>query len=190
MSEPRLTQEEKAHLLVWARQAIEAAVEHRKFPAPAESELTPTLRAPGAAFVTLTIAGELRGCIGSLQAFRPLVEDVIDHAVDAALNDYRFLPVSAIEVPLLEIEISHLSAPEPLQYEAPLDLPDKLKPNIDGVVLRDGPRSATFLPQVWEQLPDPQQFLNQLCQKMGAPASLWRQKKLQVSIYHVDEFHE
>jgi AmmeMemoRadiSam system protein A len=153
-------------------------------------ELTPALRAPGAAFVTLTIAGELRGCIGSLQAFRPLIEDVLDHAVDAALNDYRFQPVSTEEVPLLEIEISHLSAPQPLDYAEPAQLPTKLKPQVDGVVLRDGGRSATFLPQVWDQLSDPQQFLNQLCQKMGAPASLWRQKKLQVSIYHVDEFHE
>jgi AmmeMemoRadiSam system protein A len=190
MNESELTQAEKGQLLGWARQAILAAVDHRKFSFPSEEELTLALRAPGAAFVTLTIAAELRGCIGSLQAFRPLVEDVIDHAVDAAMNDYRFLPVSAIEVPLLEIEISHLSAPEPLDYAFPADLPVKLKPNIDGVVLRDGGRSATFLPQVWEQLPDPQQFLSHLCQKMGSPANLWRQKKLQVSIYHVDEFHE
>jgi len=190
MNEKTLTPEEKRELLVWARQAIEAAVEHLKFPLPADAELTPLLRASGAAFVTLTIAGELRGCIGSLQAFRPLVEDVLDHAVDAALNDYRFLPVSSEEVPLLEIEISHLSTPQPLDYGEPAQLPSKLNPHVDGVVLRDGGRSATFLPQVWDQLPDSQQFLNQLCQKMGAPASLWRQKKLQVSIYHVDEFHE
>ena len=190
MNEKELTQAEKTTLLKLARRAIIAAVARQMPPLPAADELTDSLRAPGAAFVTLTIAGELRGCIGSLQAFRPLVEDVLGHAVDAAMNDYRFLPVSEEEVPLLEIEISRLTAPQPLEYAAPADLPGKLKPNVDGVVLRDGPRSATFLPQVWEQLPEANQFLSQLCLKMEAPANLWRQKKLQVSIYHVAEFHE
>ena len=190
MKDTELTQEEKKKLLLLARQSIELAVDGKKLPALASAELTPALRAAGAAFVTLTIAGELRGCIGSLQAFRPLVDDVRAHAVDAALNDFRFPPVGREEVPLLEIEISHLSAPQPLEYAVPAELPSLLKPNLDGVVLRDGPRSATFLPQVWEQLPDPQEFLAHLCMKMGASSDLWRKKKLQVSIYSVDEFHE
>jgi AmmeMemoRadiSam system protein A len=190
MNNSELTLEEKKKLLVLARQALELAVAGKKLPQIASEELTPALKAPGAAFVTLTIAGDLRGCIGSLQAFRSLVEDVREHAVDAALNDYRFPPVSDVEVPLLEIEISHLSAPQPLDYNLPQDLPAQLKANVDGVVLRDGSRSATFLPQVWQQLPDPQDFLNQLCLKMGASADLWRKKKLQVSTYKVDEFHE
>lgn len=190
MSQSQLNQAEKQELLALARQSIELTVAQKPFPAISREQLTPALSALGAAFVTLTINGELRGCIGSLQAYRPLIEDVREHAVDAAFNDYRFMPVTAAEVPLLEIEISHLSAPQPLEYTVPEDLPRLLHPNIDGVVLRDGPRSATFLPQVWEELPIPQEFLNHLCLKMGASANLWRRKKLQVSIYYVDEFHE
>jgi uncharacterized protein len=190
MNDSALTSEEKKTLLLLARQTIESAVASRTPAALSALELTPALQAHGAAFVTLTIAGELRGCIGSLQAFRPLVEDVRAHAIDAAFNDYRFQPVSEVEVPLLEIEISVLTAPQPLEYSTLLELPTLLKPNVDGVVLRDGLRSATFLPQVWEQIPDPALFLNQLCLKMGASSDLWRRKMLQVSIYHVDEFHE
>jgi len=190
MAQSGLTQAEKKQLLALARQAIELAVVKKKLPPMLTEELTPALRAPGAAFVTLTIGGELRGCIGSLQAFRPLVDDVREHAIDAALNDYRFVPVCEAEVPLLTIEISYLSAPQPLKYDSPTDLPNMLHPKIDGVVLRDGLNSATFLPQVWEQLPNPEDFLNQLCLKMGVPASFWKRKKLQVSIYQVDEFKE
>lgn len=190
MSESTLSPQEKKTLLVLARRSIECAVAREKLPQVSAEEITPALKAPGAAFVTLTIGGDLRGCIGSLQAYRPLMEDVRAHAVDAALNDYRFYPVTADEVPLLEIEVSHLSAPQPLPYSSPEQLPGLLKRNIDGVILQDGSRSATFLPQVWEQLPDPQEFLSHLCQKMGASADLWRRKVLQVSIYQVDEFHE
>lgn len=190
MTNQELTEKEKQYLLRLARQTITAAAARQKPPRPPESDLTPALLAPGAVFVTLTIAGELRGCIGSLQAFRPLWEDVQAHAFDASMNDYRFMPVGEEEVPLLEIEISQLTPPEPLAYASPESLPTHLKPNIDGVVLRDGARSATFLPQVWEQLPDAAQFLGQLCLKMGAPADLWKRKMLQVSIYHVNEFHE
>jgi uncharacterized protein len=190
MNETGLTSEEKKKLLVLARQTIEAAASGKRIIPLPPDELTPALRAKGAAFVTLTIGGELRGCIGSLQAYRSLVEDVREHAVDAAMNDYRFPPVAQDEIPLLEIEISHLSTPQPLAYSSPAELPKLLKPNSDGVVLRDGSLSATFLPQVWEQLPNPADFLNHLCQKMGASADLWRRKVLQVSIYHVDEFHE
>jgi AmmeMemoRadiSam system protein A len=190
MTKNGLTEAEKKTLLGLARETIKASVAGRSLPSVPAAELTENLRAPGASFVTLTIAGDLRGCIGSLQAFRPLYEDVQAHALDAAFQDYRFLPVTTAEVPLLEIEISHLTAPEPLEYSRPEELPEKLHPGQDGVVLRDGVRSATFLPQVWEQLPTPQEFLSHLCLKMGAAADLWRHRVLQVSIYHVDEFHE
>ena len=185
-----LTEQEKQSLLWLARETIKAGVKHVKPPVLPESKLTEAMKALGAVFVTLTIGGELRGCIGSLQAYQPLLEDVRAHALDAAFNDYRFGPVSEEEVPLLEIEISRLTPPIPLPYTEPMDLVKLLKPNIDGVVLRDGGRSATFLPQVWEQLPGHEEFLSHLCQKMGASANLWRQKVLDVSIYHVEEFHE
>ena len=190
MNIQRLSQQERKDLLTLARESIVCAVSGKRLPKLHETHLSPILKENGAAFVTLTIGGELRGCIGSLQAYRSLVEDVQEHAVDAALNDYRFLPLSELEIPQVEIEISVLTPSEPLRYEHPQDLPGLLKPHEDGVVLRDGIMSATFLPQVWDQLPDPEVFLDQLCQKMGAPANRWRQKVMQVSIYHVEEFKE
>jgi AmmeMemoRadiSam system protein A len=190
MSTDPLSEQEKQSLLWLARETIKAGVTRRKLPTLPPEQLTAKLKEPGAVFVTLTIGGELRGCIGSLQAYQPLIEDVQAHAIDAAFNDYRFGPVSEAEVPLLKIEISRLTAPVPLPYDSPTDLLKLLKQNIDGVVLRDGGRSATFLPQVWEQLPTHEEFLSHLCQKMGASPSLWRQKVLDVSIYHVEEFHE
>jgi uncharacterized protein len=132
----------------------------------------------------------LRGCIGSLEAYQSLVADVQEHARQAALEDYRFPPVKAAEIAKLHIEISRLTAAVPLKYENPGDLPGLLHPNEDGVILKDGFRRATFLPQVWEQLPDPNEFLSHLCAKMSAPADLWKRKVLEVSIYHVEEFEE
>lgn len=190
MTLQRLSQQERKDLLALARESIVCAVSGKRLLKLPEAQLTPLLKENGAAFVTLTMEGELRGCIGSLQAYQPLVQDVQEHAVDAALNDYRFLPLSESEVSQVEIEISVLTPSEPLPYENPQDLPGLLKPHEDGVVLRDGSLRATFLPQVWDQLPTPEVFLDQLCQKMGAPANRWRQKVLQVSIYHVEEFKE
>jgi AmmeMemoRadiSam system protein A len=148
------------------------------------------LREPGASFVTLTENGDLRGCIGALEPYQPLVQDVCEHAAAAAMEDYRFPPVRPDEVSLLEIEISRLTPPERLEYTDPLELPTHLRPHIDGVVLRDGFRRSTFLPQVWEKIPDPVTFLAHLCQKMGAPATFWRHKLLEVYTYQVEEFKE
>jgi AmmeMemoRadiSam system protein A len=115
---------------------------------------------------------------------------VREHAIAAALEDYRFPPVRPEEVPRIRIEISRLTAPIPLKYERSEDLLKMLRPGVDGVVLRDGLRRATFLPQVWEKLPDPREFLEHLCLKMGVDASTWRYHKLQVYTYQVEEFHE
>lgn len=185
-----LTAQEKKYLLELARASIIAAVGHKQMPKLLPEELTDTLRQPGASFVTLTINGDLRGCIGALEAYQSLAEDVREHAAAAALDDYRFPPVTREEIPLLEIEISYLTAPQPLNYTQPAELPGLLHPGIDGVILLDGFRRATFLPQVWEKIPDPKDFLSQLCLKMGANRDLWNRKKLDVGIYHVEEFHE
>jgi AmmeMemoRadiSam system protein A len=112
------------------------------------------------------------------------------HALAAALADYRFPPVSPAEVTELEIEISRLTQPEPLEYKNGEDLLKLLRPGVDGVILRDGPRRATFLPQVWEKLPDAAQFLDHLCAKMGAEPGAWRYRKMKVFTYQVEEFHE
>lgn len=186
----KLTEEEKRYLLKLARQALESAVRGQSLPPLDLSTLTPTLRENGASFVTLTIDGDLRGCVGALEPYQPLAEDVREHAVAAALEDYRFPPVSEAELPKIHIEISRLTLPVPLTYTDAQDLLAKLRPGVDGVILRDGWRRATFLPQVWEKIPDKADFLDNLCYKMGVAPDTWRRKHLDVLIYEVEEFHE
>jgi uncharacterized protein len=191
MNETNLTPEEKQILLRLARQTIELAANHRPPLTLRLEDYPPALRTDGAAFVTLTtFGGELRGCIGALAPYQPLVQDVCEHAAAAALEDPRFPPVRPAEVPRLQIEISRLTTPEPFTYNTPQELLERLQPGVDGVVLRDGFRRATFLPQVWEHLPDKADFLSHLCSKMGAPANLWQRKVLQVELYQVEEFSE
>ncbi len=189
MSE-KLTQEEKQLLLKLARQALESGVRGQPLPPLDPPTLTPVLRAEGASFVTLTVRGELRGCIGTLEPYQSLAEDVREHAIAAALQDYRFPPVEARELPGIEIEVSRLTLPEPLEYSTADDLLGKLRPGVDGVILQDGSRRATFLPQVWEKVTDKEEFLSHLCLKMGASPDLWRHKHLEVLVYQVEEFHE
>jgi AmmeMemoRadiSam system protein A len=185
-----LIKEEQALLLQLARQALEAAVCGMPDPLIDLDSLPPRLQQPGASFVTLTRMGQLRGCIGSLEPIAPLAVDVCRHAVDAALQDYRFPPVKQYELGEIEIEISRLTLPRLLEYECAEELLMKLQPGRDGVVLKDGPYRATFLPQVWEKLPDCSDFLDHLCDKMGAPHNLWRFKKLEVQTYQIEEFRE
>ena len=186
----QLTDGEKQTLLQIARAAIENAVK-RKNPLPlSEDAQTQTLRENGASFVTLTIAGDLRGCIGAIEAYQPLAEDVREHAVSAAMEDPRFPPLREAELDRIHIEVSRLTAPQELEYTDADDLLKKLRPHLDGVILKHGFRRATFLPQVWEKIPDPVEFLEQLCYKMGERGNLWRNTKLQVFTYQVEEFHE
>jgi len=190
MPEQTLSDEEQRILLRLARQALEAAVHKLPMPQIDFNEMTSRLQEPGASFVTLTIQGMLRGCVGTLEPYQSLADDVREHAVASGLQDYRFSPVRAEELSQIEIEISRLTLPQPLMYTTPETLVAMLRPGIDGVVLRDGMRRATFLPQVWEKLPDPAEFLEHLCAKMGADPGLWRRKKLEVLLYQVEEFHE
>jgi len=185
-----LTPDERKILLREARRALEAAVKGQSLPSLDSEALPERLITPGATFVTLTKQGELRGCIGAMEASVPLVEDVRLHAIAAALQDYRFPPVTPEELDDIRIEISYLTPLQKVNYGDPQDLIDRLRPRIDGVLLRDGIQRATFLPQVWEKIPQPDLFLSYLCQKMGADSDLWRQKKLDVYTYQVEEFHE
>jgi len=189
MSE-QLTDLEKQTLLRLAREAMECIVRGQKLPPLDKIALTPNLLEQGASFVTLTIRGELRGCIGALEAYQPLAEDVREHAVAAALEDPRFPPVREDELGRIHIEVSRLTPPVPLEYSDSQDLLAKLRPHVDGVILKSDFRRATFLPQVWEKLPKAEDFLDHLCAKMGARSNLWRATKLQVYIYQVEEFHE
>jgi AmmeMemoRadiSam system protein A len=152
--------------------------------------LTPRLRENGASFVTLTINDNLRGCIGALEAYQPLAEDVCEHAVAAALEDSRFQPVVESELSKIRLEVSRLTEPHLLEYSSSEELLAKLRPHVDGVILKDDYRRATFLPQVWEKIPDPADFLDHLCAKMGAKPPSWQSMKLQVYVYQVEEFHE
>ncbi len=188
--EDKLTLEEQKILLHLAREALESGVKGGKLPPLDESVLTPHLREDGASFVTLTVRGQLRGCIGALEPHQPLAQDVRAHAVAAALEDPRFPAVTPDELSAIQIEISRLTRPVPLDYNDPDDLLRKLRPEIDGVILRDGFHRTTFLPQVWEKIPDRAEFLNNLCYKMGVSPDLWRRKHLDVLTYQVEEFHE
>ena len=186
----QLTDGEKQTLLRLAREAMECGVRGKKLPPLDDTSLTPHLREQGASFVTLTVHGELRGCIGALEAYQPLVDDVREHAVAAALEDPRFRPVAETELSRIKLEVSRLTAPHPLEYSSSADLLANLRPHVDGVILKSDFRRATFLPQVWEKIPDPEDFLDNLCAKMGAKSNLWRNTKLEVYVYQVEEFHE
>jgi AmmeMemoRadiSam system protein A len=185
-----LSDSDKRALLQLAREAIDAAVRGKPAPPLDAAKRSPTLSQPGASFVTLTTHGELRGCIGGLIAQMPLWEDVREHAAHAALHDYRFPPVTPDEVPRLEIEISVLTDPQPLAHDSPDELLRRLRPHVDGVILIHGHRRATFLPQVWEKIPEPDLFLSMLCEKMGEHPDKWRRAKMEVQTYQVEMFAE
>jgi MEMO1 family protein len=147
------------------------------------------LRAPGATFVTLKLRGELRGCVGGLQAVRPLADDVRMHALCAAFRDSRFEPLQVEEFEELEIEVSLLEPALPLPARSERDAHAALRPGVDGVILEWRGQRATFLPQVWEQLPEPREFLAALKRKAGLPADFWS-PDLQLSRYRVRKFLE
>lgn len=178
-----MTPAQKRHLLELARRSIEYGLRHGHPLKHHESDVD--LQQPGACFVTLNIDGELRGCIGSLQAHRPLADDVVENAFSAAFRDPRFPPVSTRELPALDIHISILSPTEPLHFSSEQDLLRQLRPGIDGLVLQDGHHRGTFLPQVWETLPTPEAFLSQLKRKAGLPVHHWS-PTLRVERYTVE----
>lgn len=185
--------EQGRQLVMLARQSIEKKLgiannteEHTADPGFQQE----VFQKPGASFVTLKINHQLRGCIGSLQAVEALVENVRQNAINAAFHDPRFRSLSAKEARLMDVEVSVLSHPEPLAYKDSADLLTKLHPHKDGVVIRSGARSATFLPQVWEQLPRKEEFLSHLCRKAALPADAWQSGDLEVLTYQVTYFEE
>jgi AmmeMemoRadiSam system protein A len=185
-----LTPQERHKLLTLAREAITCTAYRQELPRVDLDAVGESLRRDGASFVTLTRHGELRGCIGSLEPRRPLMLDVRENAVAAAFHDPRFPPVRPEEVDDLHVEVSVLSLPEPLRYDSPEDLIARLRPGVDGVVIERGWNRATFLPQVWEKLPDPHQFLQHLCLKAYLPADAYRRPGLDVYTYQVEKFGE
>jgi AmmeMemoRadiSam system protein A len=180
-----MTDAQGATLLAVARNAIAA----RLGQAELQPATQPWLREPGATFVTLTRNGALRGCIGSLEAYRPLFDDVTANAVAAAMLDPRFRPLQPQELGNTRIEVSLLSGCDDLAVESEQDACARLRPGIDGVVLQYGNARGTFLPQVWESLPRPEIFLNQLKLKAGLPADFWHED-VRLSRYTVSKWQE
>ncbi len=172
-------------LLALARNAIAGQFGEAEAALTEQAELA----RPGASFVTLTLGGQLRGCIGSLAAWRPLREDARANACAAAFRDPRFAPLSAEEFTQVRIEVSLLSKPQPLAFNGEADALAQLSPGIDGVVLELGRHRSTFLPQVWAELPEPGQFLGQLKQKAGLPYNFWSED-LKLSCYQVEKWKE
>jgi len=152
-------------------------------------ESAPWLTEPAACFVTLTKQGELRGCIGSLQAYRALLADVKNNAVSAAFRDSRFEPLTVEEFDTVDIEISLLSSAEPMTVRDEADALAQLRPHLDGVIFEYGHHRSTFLPQVWEQLPQPREFLAHLKLKAGFPADFWAEG-VKLSRYTVIKYCE
>ncbi len=172
-------------LLTLARNAIGKRFEqeaHVVLPHPALSK-------PGATFVTLTQNGQLRGCIGSLEAHRALAVDVTENAVAAAFRDTRFTPLSKEELSRTRVEVSLLEPAKTLDFVDETDAIARLCPGIDGLILMHGGRRATFLPQVWESLPDPLKFMEQLKLKAGLPADFW-DEKIALARYGVQKWKE
>ena len=182
-----LTDTHKAYLLKLARQSIAQTL--GKTAVVRNTELDRELAYPAATFVTLTEANELRGCIGSLQASRNIVDDVIHVARSAAFHDPRFAPLTVAELATLDIEISVLTEPVPIYFASTAELYAQLQPNVDGVVVKQQSKQATFLPQVWQQLPDCARFIEQLMLKAGIDPDT-SITALDVCRYQVIDFHE
>jgi len=165
--------EDRESLLGIARASIRHGLEHGSPLRVDPAGFSPRLREPGACFVTLRRSGTLRGCVGSLQATRSLVEDVAQNAFASAFRDSRFQPLTETEHTDLDLHLSILTPPEPLPCRSETELLSKLRPGIDGLILEDGPRRATFLPAVWESLADPKKFLIELKRKAGLSEDHW-----------------
>ncbi len=186
----RLSQAEGWELLHLARRTLERALLDGDFSRPDVAGLPSHLLEPGAAFVTLTIDGELHGCIGSVEARRPLALDVADNALSAAFNDPRFAPLTPDDLPRLSIEISILNPLQPLAYTSFADLIRQVRPGVDGVLITRKHRRGLLLPQVWERIPDPAEFLSYVCLKAGLAADAYLKTRLDVFVFQVQIFSD
>jgi len=182
------TAAERSQLLSLARQSLKNAV--AKAAPPNTTGLPAKFAEKKGCFVTLTTHGQLRGCIGNILPQQPLDRAIVENAKNAALHDPRFDPVQPGDLANIEIEISVLTEPVPLPFNSPEDLLAKLRPHRDGVVLKIGDRMATYLPQVWSQIPEKAAFLDSLSQKAGCVRSAWRNPGTEVFVYQVESFRE
>ncbi|MDO8626020.1 MAG: AmmeMemoRadiSam system protein A [Candidatus Magasanikbacteria bacterium] len=188
------TREEQTWLLKLARESIAHFLETGKKLKLKESEIEASgesVKIKRACFVTLKKdLVELRGCMGSLEARRPLYLDILENAYAAAFEDSRFFPVTKEELPDVNIEISVLTDPKVLEFDSPEDLFNKLRVGVDGVVVERGEKNATFLPQVWDEMLEKSNFLTALCMKAGLEPEEWKKPGLTVYTYQVEVFSE
>lgn len=180
------TDEEKQFILNLARRAIEQYLAQGTMLKVEKSEAPENLRDEQSCFVTLELDQELRGCIGHVEPIQPLYLDIIENAVGAAFEDPRFSPLTIEEYKRAELEVSVLTVPQELFFSSPEDLVNKLRPGQDGVIIRRAERGATYLPQVWEKIPDKERFLSELCLKADLSADDWRKHGFRVWIYQVE----
>jgi len=186
----KLTDKEGEYLLGLARKTIEQELSEAGT-VNKENELeSPRFSEKRGTFVTLTINKNLRGCIGHIIESESLLNGIKENAVNAAFKDPRFNPLSKKEWKDVKIEISILTNPSSLEYSDADDLLKKIRPNVDGVIIKKGYYQATFLPQVWEQLPDKKEFFTHLCLKAGMDGNEWKKGKLEVLTYQVQAFEE
>jgi hypothetical protein len=185
-----MTENEALVVIRLARGAIESELFNKSL--PTIDMLPSNFKDNGAVFVTLKNRSDnsLRGCIGSLIAHRPLYDDIISNAVSSAFNDPRFEPLKADELAKIKIEISLLTEPRKLHYEGTTDLLSKITPNSDGLIIKFEDRQATFLPSVWEEIQDIEQFLSLLCRKAGLTADFYKSGDLDVYLYKAMKFEE
>jgi uncharacterized protein len=185
------TAPERTSMLELARTTLRTVVSGTgELPEVCAEAYGPRLTQKRACFVTLTKEGKLRGCVGQVLAREPLYQAIATTTRSAALSDPRFSPVTAEEEPQIHIEISVLTEPQALSFSSPEDLLNQLRPHEHGVIFKIGSRLSTFLPQVWEHLPDKTEFLNRLAEKAGFPPAAWRSKAATIRVYRVESFEE
>ncbi len=188
-TDPALSNAHGRLLLQVARAAISNTLGPSMALPDPEGQTADVLHAPGASFVTLNQHGELRGCIGSLQAHRPLFADIQTNAIGAALHDPRFAPLTLRELDITTVEVSVLSAMQPLRFESESHALAQLRAGMDGLVFEFGRYRSTFLPQVWEQLPDAAEFMAHLKHKAGLAPNFWA-PEVRLQRYTVSKFKE
>ena len=185
----QLNTKDKKTLLKLARQSIQTGLDNGVPVSINDLDYDSALQVKAACFVTLTINHQLRGCIGHLEAIQPLVKDVAENAFSAAFRDPRFPALSKDELSRCDLEISVLTPPQPMSFDSEADLLDQIQPGTDGLILEDGLKRGTFLPSVWESLPEKQQFWDHLKLKAGLPVNHWSDS-VKVSRYHSLAFSE
>ncbi|MCG8616375.1 MAG: AmmeMemoRadiSam system protein A [Desulfobacterales bacterium] len=190
MKKARITKHQEKMLLDMARDSIGERLQRTCDRAETEIEDTSFLERKQGMFVTLHKQGRLRGCIGNIEPIKTIRDGIAENAVHAAFRDTRFAPLSADEFELIDIEVSLLSVPVAFEFKNSDELTAHLIPGRHGVIIEHGGCRATFLPQVWEQLPSRETFLDHLCTKAGLPATAWKDQPITVYTYEVHSFGE